>query len=91
MESRLEGTSPAGAGYGTSGQIGGSVEISDELGARVANLEKAVSDLQGWLAREQMLRLNMARRTVDFLPEDQRERIREEIESKARELGIEQS
>lgn len=61
---------------------------SDELEARVAKLEKEVSDLQGWLKREQMSRLEMARHAVEFLPEDERERARAEIESKASELGI---
>lgn len=62
--------------------------INDELEARIARLEEAVSDLQGWLAREQMLRLDIARRTIAFLPEDQRERVCAEIESKAREVGL---
>ena len=69
----------------------GSMTSSDRLEERVAKLEEAVSGLQGWLAHEQILRLGMARSTVEFLPEDQRERVRAEIESKARELGIGQS
>ena len=62
--------------------------INDELEARVAKLEEAVLGLQRWLAHEQKLRADMARGMVEFLPEDQRERVRAEIESKAREVGL---